>query len=246
LSAGQLLPTEIASVRIDIQAVGRLAGGGRSDRAKPVLVGNGIQQFELHCAHTVLPPGAVLAVPLLAVNSVDCALAKPAVEHSCQPAEGYPVGQAEFDTTVCLPRACTGYAAGTVASVDTDVALMYGGKRLIFINQIIITPYGQHAFGGTLSAGSLVVGRVTGEAIGMIIGGSRKIAVANHMDDVLDALGVRFCGEISRDLQARSDQPPADGFPVIDAEQYQSHLPVLAKSVWLRRASAVTPRRLAP
>jgi hypothetical protein len=80
----------------------------------------------------------------------------------------------------------------------------------------------------------------------MVIGGSRRIALANHMDDVLDALGVGFCGDMARGVPSRSVQPPADRFPVISHSPSEPRLPVPAKTAGTRPAAAVVPRRLAP
>ena len=63
--------------------------------------------------------------------------------------------------------------------------------RLTFEDQILIRGQGG-AFSDGGDSGSLVVDSVSGRATGLLMGGSPKFAIANHINEVLEALNVKM------------------------------------------------------
>jgi len=83
----------------------------------------------------------------------------------------------------------TGYTVGTVFDLDASLVLEYSAGELHFTDQILI-----RGEAGTFSdygdSGAIVVDSDSRRATGLLIGGSGEYSVANHIDDVLEALGV--------------------------------------------------------
>lgn len=82
----------------------------------------------------------------------------------------------------------TGYRAGRITSINTDVKIRYQMGEYLFGGQIIIQGLNGQSFSETGDSGSLVVDRVTGAAVGLVCGGSRSHSIANHISDVLGIL----------------------------------------------------------
>jgi hypothetical protein len=85
----------------------------------------------------------------------------------------------------------TGYTVGAVFDVSATVPIEFELGRLMFEDQILIrSDAGAFSDGG--DSGSLIVDRASGQATGLLIGGSSQFAIANHIGDVLQALNVKL------------------------------------------------------
>src|SRR5712691_9971695 len=128
-------------------------------------------------------------------NTVDCAIAK-ASNQSILSKDilhiGAPQGTAvaAIDMAVHKFGQTTSYTVGRVTSIDTDVTVQYDIGKLTFIGQIIIVGAGRLPFSNAGDSGSLILQRVTTKAVGLLFAGSSSHTIANHIDDVLKALGV--------------------------------------------------------
>ena len=81
----------------------------------------------------------------------------------------------------------TGLTTGSISAMDVTVDVSYGsGKTARFINQILVTP---GTFIDSGDSGSLMVEDVDPmpRAIGLLFAGSSSVAIANPIDDVLNA-----------------------------------------------------------
>jgi hypothetical protein len=128
-------------------------------------------------------------------NTVDCAIA----EASSQTVVskdilyiGPPQGteSAAIDMAVHKFGRTTGYTVGQVTSIDTDVTVGYDLGNLTFTGQIIVVGNGGTSFSNAGDSGSLILERGTNKAVGLLFAGSTSHTIANHIDDVLKALGV--------------------------------------------------------
>jgi hypothetical protein len=84
----------------------------------------------------------------------------------------------------------TGYTAGRITSIDTDVRVEYDLGELTFKRQIIIKGLNNQVFSAAGDSGSLIVERNTRRAVGLLFAGSSTNTIANHIGDVLQALNV--------------------------------------------------------
>jgi hypothetical protein len=128
-------------------------------------------------------------------NQVDCAVAavgSPADVSSSILQIGPPqgAGAAAIDMTVQKFGRTTGYSAGQVTSIDTDVTVQYETGNFTFRGQIIIVGLDSQPFSAAGDSGSLVVERNTNLAVGLLFAGSPSHTIANHITDVLTALNV--------------------------------------------------------
>jgi hypothetical protein len=137
------------------------------------------------------------AVPLQvhAPNHVDCAIArllKPSLASKEILFIGAPKGttDAQHDMTVHKFGRTSGYTAGRISSIETDIHLPYDIGRLSFQSQIIIVGLGGASFAGQGDSGALVLERSSNLAVGLLCGGTTTHAYANHIGDVLQALNV--------------------------------------------------------
>lgn len=128
-------------------------------------------------------------------NTVDCAIAKGstasilsnAVLH-IGPPKG--VANAAIDMSVHKFGRTTGYTVGRVTSIDTDVAVNYDIGNLTFSGQIIIVGSSGQPFSNAGDSGSLILQRGTNHGVALLFAGSSTHTIANHLSDVLKALGV--------------------------------------------------------
>ena len=134
-------------------------------------------------AGKVEPNGAILDIGLISANTVSAF-----------------VGQA-----VQKSGRTTGHTFGTVSVIDADVDVSYsrgcgggGTQTARFTGQIVITP-GSFSAGG--DSGSLIVEANAADAnsglpraVGLLFAGSSTDTIANPIDAVLGALGVRMPG----------------------------------------------------
>jgi hypothetical protein len=98
------------------------------------------------------------------------------------------VAKAAHDMVVHKFGRTTGYRAGRISSINTDVKVRYETGEYLLEGQIIIEGLNGQSFSETGDSGSLVVERTTGAAIGLLCGGSRSHSIANHLNNVLDML----------------------------------------------------------
>jgi len=78
-----------------------------------------------------------------------------------------------------------------VFDVSATVPIDFDLGRLVFEDQILIRSQGG-AFSDGGDSGSLIVDVSSGRATGLLVGGSPQFAIANHIDDVLQALNVKL------------------------------------------------------
>jgi len=129
------------------------------------------------------------------LNKVDCAIAR-AMRSSLVSRSilfiGRPRGTAaaQIDMIVHKFGRTTGYTVGRVTSIDTDVRVQYEVGDLTFENQIIIVGLGSQPFSDAGDSGSLILTRGSDRAIGLLFAGSTSHTIANHIQDVLQALQV--------------------------------------------------------
>jgi hypothetical protein len=130
-----------------------------------------------------------------AFNQVDCAIAK-ALRSDLVSNEilfiGPPQGTtaAQRDMVVHKFGRTTGYQVGRVTSINTDVKIRYDMGEVAFRGQIIIEGWNGQPFSAQGDSGSLILERQTQKAIGLLFGGSPSHTIANHIEDVLQALNV--------------------------------------------------------
>jgi hypothetical protein len=134
--------------------------------------------------------------PLVAgsMNKVDCALAKarPSLVKRDILFIGPPAGtdDAKLDMIVHKFGRTTSYTVGRVTSIDTDVSVGYETGTFSFEGQIIIEGLGATSFSNSGDSGSLIVERSSQNAVGLLFAGSSSHTIANHIADVLKAMGV--------------------------------------------------------
>lgn len=130
-------------------------------------------------------------------NKVDCAIAralKPSLVSRdilyIGPPQG--VGQAAMDMVVHKFGRTTSYRVGRVTSIDTDVSVQYETGTYTFESQIIIVGMNSQAFSDAGDSGSLILERQTQTAVGLLFAGSASHTIANHLEDVLQAMNVQL------------------------------------------------------
>jgi len=84
----------------------------------------------------------------------------------------------------------TGYRRGRIVDVAADVNITYDFGVARFSDQIVIVGDAGTAFSDAGDSGSLIVTRPGGRATGLLFAGSTSHTIANHIEDVLAALGV--------------------------------------------------------
>jgi hypothetical protein len=129
------------------------------------------------------------------LNKVDCAIAqldKTSLATNSVLFIGPPKGKtaAQIDMVVHKFGRTTGFTVGRITSVETDVSVGYEGGTATFDNQIIIVGLNSTPFSAGGDSGSLILERSTNKAVGLLFAGSSTHTIANHISDVLSALGV--------------------------------------------------------
>jgi hypothetical protein len=133
-------------------------------------------------------------------NRVDCAVARISGGQSSNDILhiGAPrsKGNASVGMNVHKFGRTTNYRVGQVEDVDADVTINYAAVAFKFENQIMISGANGRPFAQPGDSGALVLERETQKAVGLLFGLSvstssgQVYAVANHLNDVLSALGV--------------------------------------------------------
>jgi hypothetical protein len=131
------------------------------------------------------------------MNKVDCAVATLDSNNLATNSVlfiGPPTGKrrAQIDMVVHKFGRTTGFTVGRVTSVETDVSVQYEAGIVSFENQIIIEGLASHPFSAAGDSGSLILERSTNRAVGLLFAGSSSHTIANHIDDVLQALNVKL------------------------------------------------------
>jgi hypothetical protein len=130
-----------------------------------------------------------------AANDVDCAIAgvlKRADVSNAILQVGPPSGTADAQIDMAVQKfgRTTGYTAGRVSSIDTDVKVQYETGTFAFESQIIVVGMNGAQFSDAGDSGSLIVERGTNAAVGLLFAGSPSHTIANHISAVLAALNV--------------------------------------------------------
>jgi hypothetical protein len=130
-----------------------------------------------------------------APNDVDCAIAgvlNPADVSNSILQIGPPAGTADAQIDMAVQKfgRTTGYAAGQVTSIDTDVTVQYETGTFMFQGQMIIVGMNGAPFSDAGDSGSLIVQRGTNLAVGLLFAGSSSHTIANHIGVVLTALNI--------------------------------------------------------
>jgi len=167
---------------------GRLAQG--SPIFQPGLLDNGNPNTDRIAELTNFVPLAV-GMP----NRVDAATARVLKTSLVSPAIlyiGTPQGTkpAAIDMVVHKFGRTTGYRAGRITSVDTDVSVQYETGTYTFESQIIIRGLDDQPFSDAGDSGSLILERASKQALALLFAGSSTHTIANHIEDVLQALQV--------------------------------------------------------
>jgi hypothetical protein len=128
-------------------------------------------------------------------NTVDCAVAKATSQNIVSKDIlyiGAPQGTAEpaIDMAVHKFGRTTGYTVGQVTSIDTDVTVQYDIGKITFTGQVIIVGGTGQPFSNAGDSGSLILQRASNKAVALLFAGSNTHTIANHIDQVLKALGV--------------------------------------------------------
>ncbi len=134
-------------------------------------------------------------------NLVDCAVAKLLEPSLAIPTFLAPIGglvsnspvNAEEDMKVHKVGRTTQYTKGTVFDINADVNVEYDMGVLSFQGQMLIRGEGG-AFSDAGDSGSAIIDRASGQATGLLFGGSQAFTIANHLAKVLRKLGVRLAG----------------------------------------------------
>lgn len=162
----------------------------------------------------------VRTTELESVNVVDAALARVAEEFDVSAAilgVGAPAGatEAQVDDVVHKVGRTTGYTVGRVISVDTDVKVAYGEAALVFRHQVAIANEGPDTFCDAGDSGALILHRQSRLGVGLLVAGGPRLGVANHLVDVLDALGVELVTEPAHPaaVEAGPERRVEDGSP---------------------------------
>jgi len=128
-------------------------------------------------------------------NQVDCAIAEAASANILSNKIlfiGAPKGTAAaaIDMQVHKFGRTTGYRVGQITSVETDVTVGYAMGNVQFTDQILIVGNNNQPFSAAGDSGSLILERGSNKAVALLFAGSTTHTIANHIGDVLKALGV--------------------------------------------------------
>jgi hypothetical protein len=106
---------------------------------------------------------------------------------------GAPSGAASASVDMAVHKfgRTTSYTAGRVTSVAADVKVEYGMGTLVFEDQILIQG-SVGSFSAAGDSGSLILERGTNLGVGLLFAGSASHTIANHLNEVLQALAVEL------------------------------------------------------
>jgi hypothetical protein len=133
-----------------------------------------------------------------APNTVDCAIAKldgpklatatflPSVGKL---KSGTPLVATANQAVMKVGRT-TRYTTGVIFDLSADVKVGYDIGTLQFTDQILIKSTTSKPFSAAGDSGSLIVDKKKKQPVGLLFAGSTQFTIANHIGDVLSALGV--------------------------------------------------------
>lgn len=130
-------------------------------------------------------------------NQVDCAIAEVLDRKLVSPvimpkvgklSSGQPVSAAE-GMNVHKTGRTTGYTQGVIRDISADVKITYDVGVVTFTDQVLIEG-SRGSFSGPGDSGSLIVDRKSKQPVALLFAGSSSHTIANHIDDVLQAIGV--------------------------------------------------------
>jgi hypothetical protein len=129
-------------------------------------------------------------------NKVDAALARVLTSFSAQPFTQVRIGTAQPGSAIEGEQVhkvgrTTGYTVGVIEDVAADFPVRFANKVYRFDDQILIAGVGE-PFALDGDSGALVVNTSNDTAIGLIFAGSNEFSAANHIAEVLSALGVEL------------------------------------------------------
>jgi hypothetical protein len=131
-------------------------------------------------------------------NTVDCAIAKldnpklatgrflPGVGKL---KSGTPLVATQNQAVMKVGRT-TGFTQGVIFDLSADVKVGYDIGTLQFSDQILIKSTTTKPFSAAGDSGSLIVDKKKKQPVGLLFAGSTQFTIANHIGDVLSALGV--------------------------------------------------------
>jgi hypothetical protein len=132
-----------------------------------------------------------------APNQIDCAIAEVLDKKLVSPVimpkvgkltSGEPISAAE-GMNVHKDGRTTGYTQGVIRDLTADVKIQYEMGVVQFTEQILIVGTGG-SFSQPGDSGSLIVDRKTQRPLALLFAGGPSHTIANHIDDVVQALGV--------------------------------------------------------
>lgn len=129
-------------------------------------------------------------------NQVDAAIATLNVTFESQPSYGVEISSsvptdAEMHQIVHKLGRSTGYTIGKIVDLAADIPVRFFNKVYRFEDQVLIEGIGK-PFADDGDSGALVVDRGTGVPTALLFAGSIEFAAANHLTDVISALGVEI------------------------------------------------------
>ena len=131
-----------------------------------------------------------------AINQVDCAIAEASSKlvtpvNKCFGRISAAPVPAQLNTLVKKCGRTTQFTRGRITDVSATVRVNYGPAGVaIFQNQIIVVSLTPSPFSAGGDSGSLIVTDSGNRPVGLLFAGSATHTIANHIGQVLTALGV--------------------------------------------------------
>jgi hypothetical protein len=130
-------------------------------------------------------------------NKVDCAIAEVVGLNTVSARILLPIGKlksgvplvAQEQLAVYKVGRTSGYTKGRITDLSADVKITYETGVLAFSDQILIEG-DSGPFSAAGDSGSLIVARTTKRPVALLFAGSPSHTIANHIGDVLTALGI--------------------------------------------------------
>ena len=101
-----------------------------------------------------------------------------------------------LDQTVRKSGRTTGHTVGVIEDISLDISVSYGNESARFEDQILVRSVDTSPFAAPGDSGSLIVDEKTLEPVALLFAGNGSgLAVANHINLVLDYYDVTVVGE---------------------------------------------------
>ncbi len=132
------------------------------------------------------------------LNTVDCAIAEVGRPGDVKATVLPKVGKLKSGSPVAATEGLqvekagrtTGYTRGRILDVSATIKVRYDLGVLTFDSQILIVGDGGSSFSAAGDSGSLIVAKGRKRPVGLLFAGSPSHTIANHIQDVMAALGV--------------------------------------------------------